>query len=234
MSHAGIVEKHFPGAMKEGDFVEKTRVDLGRLGFTADNAIACVALCRDELTSPLMDLIRQAWGESFNLSSLAGMFFAGRTGLEAALHHAPDVGGRHRYIFYAMPHIAVGKDGTLGACSRKGLERSTACGALSAFLDELQAGKLNVVMDDDDIEQSILRMRLLREIPYGRLPDLLELTFLAQKVIQADLERAVGLVVDHGRSDHALITGVQVHAPDGNYIHPLPGYAVVDAARRDL
>ncbi len=98
-----------------------------------------VDVCRDEISQPFIALIRNTWGEAFNLCSLAGMFFAGKTAILAAMHHSPLVGGRERYVFYALPHIAIGADGQLGKCKRRGRkEDSNACGALNVFLNELK------------------------------------------------------------------------------------------------
>jgi hypothetical protein len=227
-------QDYFDRVFREHDFVKGGLEALSPLGFTADNTIACVSLCRDEISSTLAASVREVWGESFNLSSLAGMFFVGKTGLSAAVHHAPRVDQRHRYVFYAVPHIAVGEGGRLGLCSRKGIEESNACGALCAFLSELKAGRLSLAMDQDDLEMSLLRLRLLKEIPYGRVPDLLELTRLTQRIIVADLERAIETVVDPETSDYALLTGIQIHGQDGNYVQSLPGYALVKGQRQSI
>ena len=77
-------------------------------------------------------------------------------------------------------------------------------------------------------------MRLLKEIPYGHVPDLLELTRIAQKVILSDLEKAINSVVDITKSDYALITGIQVHGPENNYVWPSICYAVIDELRYEL
>src|SRR3990172_11005189 len=131
MEYENVLSSFFPRIYNEADFVAKTYVELSKLGFSADNAIACVSVCRDEITQPLIALIREKWGEAFNLSSLAGMFFAGQTGLAAAMHHSPNVGGKERYVFYSLPHIAIDVDGRIGVCKRAGREgESTGCGAL--------------------------------------------------------------------------------------------------------
>ena len=78
------------------------------------------------------------------------------------MHHSPNIGGKERYVFYSMPHIAIDADGRIGAYKRVGREgESTACGALVAFQKELSDGKLNLSMDDIDIEQNLLKRRLL-------------------------------------------------------------------------
>lgn len=52
-----------------------------------------------------------------------------------------------------------------------------------------------------DVEQSLIRMRLLGEIAYGHVPDLLELTKTTLKAIQADLETSITKVVDTKKSN---------------------------------
>jgi hypothetical protein len=237
MDFKDALERHSPNLdlYEESEFVKNTCEALAVHGFHAVNTIACAGLCRDEITQPFVTAIKEAWGESFNLSSLAGMFFAGKTGLAAAMHHAPNSGGRERYVFYSMPHVAIGEDGEVGACSRRGRdEKSTACGALNAFRKEMAAGRLDVVMNSADIEQSLLKMRLMREIPYGRVPDLLELTALTQKAALADLETAVEAVADPSKSDYAVISGIQVHGPDKNYVWRVSCYAIVEGRRHEV
>jgi hypothetical protein len=89
-------------------------------------------------------------------------------------------------------------------------------------------------MDNEDVEQSLLKMRLLREITYGHVPDLLELTRMTHKVIHADLENALNNIVDIERCDYALMTGIQIHGPDGNYVWPASSYAVINGVKREF
>lgn len=225
----------FPKVYTEADFIEKTYSILDKAGFNADNTIASANVCRDEISQTIVNLIRERWGEAFNLSSLAGMFFAGRTALIAGMHHAPIEAGRERYVYYALPHIAIGSGGEIGTCKRKGREKEgSACGALNAFHKEMTGGRINLSMDNEDVEQSLLKMRLLREIPYGQVPDLLELTRITHKVIQTDLENALDNIVDTDRCDYALMTGIQINGPDGNYVWPAPSYAVINGVRQEI
>lgn len=235
MGFEKVLERFFVKVYTEADFVKRTYEELSRFGFNADNTIACVGVCRDEITQPLISLIRDTWGESFNLSSLAGMFFAGRTGLTAAMHHAPNVGGRERYVYYALPHIAIDEEVQVGLCKRSGREgKSIACGALNAFQKEMAGGRIDTSLDNEDIEQSLLKMRLIREIPYGQVPGLLELTKITQMVIQTDLENTLKRVVDTDKSDYSVITGIQIHAHDGNYVWPASCYAVINGERQEI
>ena len=65
-----------------------------------------------------------------------------------------------------------------------------------------------------------------RKYTYGDIPSLLELTKITRKVIQEDLEHAIEKVVDTTKSDYAVLTGIQIHAPDANYIWPADSYVV--------
>lgn len=45
--------------------------------------------------------------------------------------------------------------------TRSGMsEKTTACGALAAFTAEIASGKLNLQLDEDDIEQSMLKKHI--------------------------------------------------------------------------
>jgi hypothetical protein len=234
MSYFEVLMRFFPTVRTEVDFVRETAWSLGPLGFTAQNTIAIVDVCRDEISQSIVRTIREQWGEAFNLCSLAGMFFAGRTALSAAMHHAPRLDGRERYAFFSLPHIAVDGEGRLGVCARPGVGESNACGALNAFLEELNQGRLNISVDENDLEQSLLKMRLIKEIPYGQVPDLLTLTRTVQRVALCDLEAALRPLVDLGHCDYAVLSGIQIHGPDGNHVAPTAGYALVRGARHDI
>jgi hypothetical protein len=225
----------FPEAMPEMEFVEKTHNALSSKGFTTDNAIACVGVCRDEITQSLIYIIKKIWGEAFNFSSLAGMLFLGKTGFSAAEHHAPNEDGKERYIYYALPHIAIDENGKIGLCTRSHRKgKSGACGALQGFQKEMSEGKLMLGLDYDDVEQSLIKMKLLQEIQYGQVPDLLELTKITLEVIQNDLKKLIGMTVDTSRNDYAAFTGIQIHGPKNNYVWPASSYAVIDGAKKEI
>ena len=235
MNFEDILKRYFDKTYTEIEFVRKTYDALKQLGFNNENTIAAKCICRDEISQSIRSVIKHMWGEAFNFSSLAGMFFAGKTGLAAAMHHAPIADGKERYVFYALPHIAVNEEGRIGICKRAGREgESVACGALNAFQKEMASGRVNLTMDNEDVEQSLIRMRLLREIPYGHVPDLLELTKITLRAIQADLETTINKVVDTGKSNYAVITGIQINGPEANYIWPAECYAVVNGKKIEL
>ena len=230
------LDTHFPNTLSEDDFVSSAYTSLSLLGFNAENTIACVGVCRDEITRSLVDKVQKVWGEAFNFSSLGGMLFLGKTGFSAAHHHAPIDGGRERYLYFAMAHIAIDEEGGIGACYRPGRPgTSGACGALIAFRQEMLDGDLSLELDLDDIEQSLLKHHLFRKIRYGDLPDLVTLTKIAYGVIVEDFEHIIGLTVDTAVSDYAILSGIQIHGPDKDqYIWPGASYVVKDGQREEM
>lgn len=229
MTFQNIIEQHFPGTISEADFVRLTYEAMEKRGFTDDNTIACVGVCRDELCRSLVVQALDAWGEAFNFSSLAGMLFLGKTGFSAATHHAPLYDGIERYVFFAMAHIGIGPDGQIGWCEREGREgESTACGALAGMMQELESGTLDVTLDTDDVEQSILKARMLKHLTWGEPPNFVRLTKVAYDVIREDLKRMLKLTIDEEIADYGVLTGIQIHAKDHQqYIWPGELYTVV-------
>ncbi len=235
MAFEETLNEHFKGAVGEAEYVAQSVRLLAGHGFTPENTIACVGVCRDEITQPLVERVKEGWGKAFNFSSLAGMLFLGKTGFSAAEHHAPEEDGRERYVFFAMPHIGVHEDGQIGLCRRAGRKQlSSACGALVAFQQELKRGRVQLGLDFDDVEQSLIRMRLLQQIPYGEIPDLLTLTRTVLKTVQGDMERMIELTVHNEGSDYAVFTAIQIHGPRGNLISPDLSYCVVRGQRHTL
>ncbi len=237
--YPGFVEaldRHFPGATPESEYIDETASRLRGRGFTHANTIACVALCRDEVTRPIVSDVERVWGAAFNLAGLAGMVTAGRTGLSAAIHHAPIMDGRRRFVIYAMAHIAIDADGTIGRLERLGVpEPSSACGALVTFRSELEAGTLVVDFDRYDTDQSLLKHRLLPLIEYGSVPDLVDLTKLTVIAIEEDLREILLSLQDEWResgqampADEAIFSGIQIHGPDGaNFVWPVTSHIKV-------
>ncbi len=238
---AGALERHFPGSIPEADYVARTAHLLQGEGFTSKNTLAAVAVCRDEIARSLFVDVEERWGPTFSLASLAGMVTAGRTGIAAALSHAPMHGDLKRIVVYAMPHIAIDAVGTIGQVQRPGLpEPSKACGSLVAFRDAMLAGHVQIGVDRFDAEQSLLSHRLGPLIGHGEVPDLVDLTKLTATAIESDLASIIDEVL--GQSSHsneprpesATLTGVQIHGPDNmNYVWPRTAHMVIGGTPRD-
>jgi hypothetical protein len=197
------------------DFVVWSEWALARVGFRPSNALALVDVCRDELMADFHEAVADVWGRPFDLGSLAGMVFLGRTGVQAALSHVPGEDGRHRFVVFCFPHIGMDEDGTIGRVKRRGMSRaSTACGALVAFRDQLMNGQRLVGIDTDDVEQSLLRMRL-EPLVGDAVPTLLDLTELARTSAVADVAGFIDKARGHEPVDVAFVSGIVVHMPFG-------------------
>lgn len=145
---APSVQQLYPQAVPVERFLDACSRVLEKEGFTADNTLALISQCRDELCAPLHAGIGARWGSCFNIGSLAGMV-CGRTAFQAGLTHSPDGNGVERYVFFAGPHIGLAH--TVGAAYRIGRQRpSGACGALLGVLTELEeTGGLDTDNGDD-------------------------------------------------------------------------------------
>jgi hypothetical protein len=195
------------------DYVTWTERVLAPYGFRPQVALALVSVCRDELMQPFRRAVSATWGASFDMSSLGGYPLLGRTGLAAALGHAPDAEGRHRLVVHAFTHIGVDDDGTVGQVHRDGVEAPTAaCGALVVARRALEAGVSGVVVDRHDVEESHLVAQLRRVLGEAPAPDLRAVTELVRDLAEGEL----GYLLDEAASTHpelevALLSGVVVH-----------------------
>ena len=91
---------------------------------------------------------------------------------------------------------------------------SHACGALLTIQQDLAHGSVGLELNQDDLEQSLLKQRLFRKLRYGDMPDLVTLTKMAHTVIREDLERMIQLTVDSASFPYAVFTGIQIHGPN--------------------
>jgi hypothetical protein len=219
MPFADVAARHYPGAAEAAEVGRWSREVLAPHGFTVDNALPLVGVCRDELLFPVEQAIHDEWGPAFDLSSLAGLLFLGRSGLAAAAQHAPGLDGRRRFVGFVMSHIGITADGSIGMVQRPGQdEPSAACGALVAYLDELTAGQVvDRPLDRDDLEMGLLRT-MLTEHAAGPVRDLVALTELARTVATDELVRLSDDLLRAPDTDLAVISAVVVHGPDGDLV----------------
>ncbi|MEZ4376184.1 MAG: hypothetical protein R3B07_35590 [Polyangiaceae bacterium] len=221
------------------EYVDWLTRALSPHGFNPENTIACVAACRDELCSPFINAVADAWGEAFNLSSLAGVPLLGVTGFEAALSHAPRFGGRERFLLMGMTHVGT-DGGDLGMVTRPGQPKATpACGALAKLRSELVAGAEKEPDFDDidphDVEMSLLRRRFGHLGDRDHVPSLAELTQAAAAAITDELEYLVERCVRQRPADFCIATGILVHTPQGpSRVVPDKTYVVVLDGKTEL
>jgi Limiting CO2-inducible proteins B/C beta carbonyic anhydrases len=229
------LDAHFPGALPLSDYMVRTSESLAPFGFEDANTLGLLSTCRDEIASPLARAVMKHWGKTFDCRGLGGFPMLGRSGIRTAIHHAPIVEGQRRFVYFAMPHIAISDQGEIGTVYREEMQKaSSACGSLIAVRDELLAGKVNILTDLDDIEQSTVRQKLLSDIAYGQIPDLVEVTTRTCQIIEADIERLLhGICGNSTEFRYAVMTGILIHGPaETEWVHPR-GLRVVAADPSD-
>lgn len=220
-----LLDKIFNKYLREDDFIRLSSEKLKKYGFNHENTIAGVCLCRDELCQSVLCKIEEHWGKIFNFSSFAGVYTSGEIGIEVFISHAPDTGKDRRCIFFVFSHIGVDEKGNLGFCQRKGMENSSACGALILFHNELLNS--NKKIQAENPEFTLLKQKLSKKIS-GKTPDILELTQLALSVTCEDIENTMEEFVQSERIIYAIISGIQVHYLDKNYIVPKNSFVIMN------
>lgn len=219
---------NFPGAVSFTEFIDRQSAWLEAHGWHRGQALAVSASCRDELVACVRVGVRDRWDNAFDLSTLGGLPLAGRTGTRAIRDHAPEDGGTLQIVLFGMSHIGVLADGTPGFYVRHGHTRATtACGSLAAaaaWAADAAADPLGQEfgIDPADPEQSLVRARLHAEDPhFYRLPADAMAVWVAG-IIAADLWLHAAENTDPARVDVALVSGVLVHSPGGDWAVPGP------------
>lgn len=241
------VYAHYPGALREDQFVSQLHDELqsSRCFEDGREAIVATALCCDEINRGLeAKLATRFGGSSFAMGGLAGFPFAGVTGFGAFAHHIPQNGVA--LIVYG-PHVGVDASGVVGKVNRRGIRASGACcGAASAALDRVRsafktngvlelAADLKTPTDITDTQQNwvvralfdtgaddVMRVDdvLRASNPNARLPFAL---FDAQK---QTMDRIIQLGAPGNVPEGTTIVvvgGIQINTPDGmgDYFLPL-------------
>ena len=194
-------------------FLDLVERELGPRGFTPTTALPLLSVCRDELMADFRRDVRRRWGHFFDLASLGGLPLLGRTGVAAALGHAPLDGARHLLLVLALPHVGL-EEGVVGSVVRPGVPGTTsACGAIDVAQRALAAGVSGVVLDRHDIEESLLVARLHETVGSGSVPDLVATTELVRRAAVDELRLLAGeLSTPEASVDVALVSGIVVHA----------------------
>ncbi len=224
MAHRSVaqrVHEGFPAAVPAGPFVAAWRQACQGLGFTSGHCLLLVGVCRDELCFPFVSELEAAWGPAFHMDSLGGLLTVGRTGIAAAAGHAPlDPGEPLRYVVVSAAHVGMDRSGSFGYV-RRGHQQATSrtCGALMAFRDELLTSQLHLGPDPVDPEMTLLRQRMLSAITYGQIPEPVELTEIAARVIDEDLAELLAWMPRGADREvrAAVTTGVLIHTEGGDW-----------------
>jgi hypothetical protein len=253
------IQPYFGNVEFIDSFVYKVEAALAapKIDITGKNSITIANLCRDESNRQFQDRIEDSFGESFSAHALGGLVNVGRVGMQAGMSHSPIVDGIERYIFVAMPHIAIEQDGSVGKIARPGRLQSKACGAIYGVLKDLLAkatdGTLTDAqmaewdkMDPVEPEYSVLRSKLAKRLLKKNVQidqlDLVTLTKEAQGLIEEELRALIRDTVDTQKADYAVITGVQIHSsmastdngPTLEFVSPGALYTVIGGRERKL
>lgn len=220
------VQGAFPGAVPLIDFVDGQTRWLANQGFLPETSLAVLASCRDELAAGLRAEVRRQWDFAFDFASLSGLPLAGATGARAVRDHAPERAGRVQIVIWALPHVGVLDDGTVGQVMRRGRHHpTTACGSLHAAAtwaadsrgDPL-AGEQPI--DPRDPEQSLVRRRLLSAYPGFDTFSPKELVERVVDLMLADLWDLIDTLTNPHNVDAAIVSGVLVHGSAGDFVAP--------------
>ena len=227
---------YFPGALPQVEFLARSFKILAANGFTPENTIVGVCVCREEPACLLVEKIRKLWDRVYDFSSLAGMPFAGKTGFMKMQKYAPDDRTDTHFLYMAFPHIGWTPDGQIGRGAPLGPGNSyAACSGLIAFQQELASGPSPWEPDSDNLEQGLLNQRLFRNMKYGDGSDCLSLTRLAYTIILQDVEKLLELTLKDLDNPYALVTGIQLNGNgDQDFIWPGEMYEVIPRKRIDL
>jgi Limiting CO2-inducible proteins B/C beta carbonyic anhydrases len=200
-------------------FLDRVEHELAPYGFTPTTALPLLSVCRDELMADFRRDVRRRWGHFFDLASLGGLPLLGRTGVAAALGHAPLDGVRHRLLVLALPHVGL-EGSVVGSVVRPGVPGTTsACGAIVVAQQALAAGVSGVVLDRHDVEESLLVARLHETLGSGAVPDLVATTELVRRAAVDELRLLAGeLSTPDAPVDVALVSGVLVHATGHDHV----------------
>jgi len=211
------LEAIYPGAKQYEEAAASVSCVLKRHGFDGRSSIAMISQCRDELTKPWVSSLDALWGGSFNISSLGGMVFCGKTAFKAGFHHAPqDETGRERYCFFVGPHIAISGDGEVGKVERRGRKGpSSACGALVAFSAELRSGHIDTETQYHDLEMATLKRSILNKLTWGKEATLTTVTLATMERAVEDVKTIMNEAVDPDEPHSwAIASGILIHGPE--------------------
>ena len=221
--YASKMDEAFPGVVSEEVFIETMTRVVGKYGFNPESSINLVSTCREKICRPFTEKLNSMWGQHFNIASLGGFVFCGRTSFATGMAHARvDNNGKKRYVFWAMPHIAYGIQHIEGKVFRSGRDGpSNACGALITIKGEIANAKVAVGLDPTDTEMSLLRQQVLGRLKYGKVPTLLGITYASHECILEQVRNTARDVINPDTCEYVIISGIQVHgALNKNFIWP--------------
>lgn len=155
------IRKMFPGAVPLNQYTDSLLFFL----FTVHNIpqekiLLGQSTCMDDVLNTKNPYANYNVKGPFILGGLAGLPFTGITGYDAYAHHVPDSGTA---LLFIGPHIGYSKKDGWGKISRLGQHAtSSCCGALSAALEKLEAGKIKAMTPEpNDYQEEVIEQLAL-------------------------------------------------------------------------
>ncbi len=154
-----VVKNYYPEAIDTKDVLVKYMGKIIDQNIHSSRVLLATSLCSDDINSKSTGFFNNFFGP-FCMGGLAGIPFAGKTGMIAFAHHIPDDGAG--FIFYG-PHIGITVEGELGKLYRPRIEKKgDSCGALMISLKRFQEiPDYQPEFSADDYQQSSLEAELL-------------------------------------------------------------------------
>ncbi|HET8865188.1 MAG TPA: hypothetical protein VFM80_05775 [Gracilimonas sp.] len=186
--------------------------EIKRTGYKPKDYIWGTSICSDELNNSINALNKNFCGPGpFRFGGISGIPFTGKTGFAAFSSHIPDDGGA--FIVYG-PHIGISKDGTTGSVQREGQkEPSTCCGSLIAGLNNVKAGNvLNI--SNNDYQQGQVNKVLIENYQEIKKADdqIIATTEIAFTQIKRELTDIIAGGLEHlGKCPLLLIGGIIIN-----------------------
>ena len=228
------IQKFFPKALPNKEFVAKVSAALAPKGFTSKNTLVAASLCCDELSRPLEQVFNATYGNHFSMGGLAGFPFGGVVSFGAMASHIPD--GGHCLLCYG-PHVGVCSKGHVGTVERIGrVNGGACCGSANAACAHVLASTksnpqappsnlLTPIGAPVDAQQQMVGNMLMPHA--ARLANAKEVQaelayalFDAQtEMINEIISKAAGAVAD---GHIACVGGIQINTPPGmeDYFEP--------------
>ena len=230
MSFSEAMERLFPLSFEAEDWLDTTQVILGARGFTKENSLACISACRDILAVDVVAQVNEKWADSngnfpvINGSSIAGFMALGKTGMRTLLENAPPGYDRDRFVFIAMPHLAINEGGQLGSPE----------GMLGRFRKELEQHNVSLHEDPLDSEYCAAKTKLLQKHNFGPVPSLATLTKTAATIASETLDALIKETISLETADVSVLVGVQVRGPNKrDYVYTHEFYSYKDRQKMD-
>lgn len=159
LKYEKIVKEYYPDAIVTKDVLVKYMGKMIDEDIHSSKVLLATSLCSDDINSKSTGFFNVFYGP-FCMGGLAGLPFAGKTGMLAFAHHIPDGGAG--FIFYG-PHIGVTLEGELGKLYRPRVEKKgESCGALMLALNRFrEIEDYQPEFSADDYQQCTLEAELL-------------------------------------------------------------------------